>query len=156
MLFPDPAVAGPLALLARIWPVGSVFVSAVDTNPADLLGVGVWVPFAAGRVLVGLDAGQSEFDTLGEEGGSKTHTLTANEMPAHTHAQDPHTHTIPVGATDDTSAPFDRADAGTNASGANATTATGSTTATNQSTGGGQPHNNLMPYRTVRFWLRTA
>jgi hypothetical protein len=60
-----------------------------------------------------------------------SHTHTYTEIVQHTHpATDAgHTHTIPVGATDDTSAPFDRADAGTNASGANATTATGTGTA---------------------------
>lgn len=40
-----------------------------------------------GRVVVGRDSGQTEFDTLGETGGAKTHTLTAAEsgLPAHTH-----------------------------------------------------------------------
>lgn len=50
------------------------------------------LPNLKGRVPVGLDAGQTEFDTLGETGGAKTHTLTAAEMPAHTHVQDAHTH----------------------------------------------------------------
>lgn len=61
-----------------------------------------------------------------------THVVTITD-PGHTHTQQAHSHTIPVGATDDTAAPFDRADAGTNASGANATTATGTATAVNNS-----------------------
>lgn len=128
--------------LEAVYPVGSIFASVVNTDPAVLLGFGVWAAFGAGRVLVGLDAGQAEFDTLEETGGAKTHLLSLSEMPAHTH-------TIPVGATDDTSAPFDRADAGTNASGANATTATGST-------GNGTAHNNLQPFIVVRYWKRTG
>lgn len=66
----------------------------------------------------------------GVTGGSATHSHTYTDIIQHTHAvsiSDPgHTHTLPVGATDDTSAPFDRADAGSNSSGANATTASGS------------------------------
>jgi microcystin-dependent protein len=51
------------------------------------------VPNLSGRVLVGRDAGQTEFDTLGETGGAKTHTLTSGEMPSHSHTQDAHNHT---------------------------------------------------------------
>ena len=51
------------------------------------------VPNRKGRVGVGRDAAQAEFDVLGETGGAKTHTLTAAEMPIHTHVQDSHNHT---------------------------------------------------------------
>lgn len=56
-----------------------------------------------------------------------THTVTVTD-PGHNHTQSGHSHSMPVGATDDTSAPFDRADAGTNTGGANATTNTNSAT----------------------------
>lgn len=99
MRFP-PADTGALDSLARAWPVGSVFVSAVATNPADLLGFGVWAAFGAGRVLVGQDAGQAEFDTLGETGGAKTHTHGTGTLAASAHAgaavadHASHTHTV--------------------------------------------------------------
>ena len=51
------------------------------------------LPNMAGRVVVGIDAGQAEFNALGEKGGEKTHLLTAAEMPSHTHIQNAHTHT---------------------------------------------------------------
>ena len=51
------------------------------------------LPNLKGRVPVGYDSGQTEFDTLGETGGAKTHTLTSSEMPSHTHTQDSHNHT---------------------------------------------------------------
>lgn len=138
------------------FPIGYILISTVNTNPSTFIGYGTWSAFGAGRVMVGLDLGQTEFDTAEETGGAKTHTLTTAEMPSHTHVQDAHSHTLPVGATDDTAAPFDRADAGTSASGANATTATGTATAVNQSTGGGGAHNNLQPYVVTYFWKRTA
>lgn len=50
------------------------------------------LPNLKGKVPVGLDATQTEFDVLGETGGAKTVTLTANEMPVHTHTQNGHTH----------------------------------------------------------------
>jgi microcystin-dependent protein len=51
------------------------------------------VPNLKGRIPVGRDATQTEFDALGESGGAKTHTLTSAEMPSHTHLQDSHNHT---------------------------------------------------------------
>lgn len=63
---------------AALYPVGSIYTqAAVSTNPATLLGFGTWVAFGAGRVMVGVSASDSEFDTLGETGGAKT--------VAHTH-----------------------------------------------------------------------
>ena len=51
------------------------------------------IPNLKGRIPVGFDSSQSEFDTLGETGGAKTHTLTTAEMPSHTHTQNSHNHT---------------------------------------------------------------
>jgi microcystin-dependent protein len=51
------------------------------------------LPNLKGRVPVGADPTQTEFDVLGETGGEKTHLLTAAEMPTHSHTQDSHTHT---------------------------------------------------------------
>ena len=81
------------ALLALVWPIGSVFTAVVSTNPATLLGFGTWSAFAAGRVLVGLDSGDTDFDVVEETGGAKTVTLATAEIPAHTHTQDAHNHT---------------------------------------------------------------
>jgi microcystin-dependent protein len=50
------------------------------------------IPNLQNRVPVGKGA-DAEFDTLGETGGAKTHTLTTAEMPSHTHTQDAHNHT---------------------------------------------------------------
>jgi len=62
------------------YPVGSFFFSALSTNPAEQLGFGTWVP-VVGRVLVGLDASQVEFDTVLEIGGEKLHVLVPAEVP---------------------------------------------------------------------------
>ncbi len=59
------------------------------------------LPNLKGKVPAGLDTSQSEFNTLGKTGGSKTHTLTINEMPSHTHTQNPHRHWISSARRDD-------------------------------------------------------
>lgn len=123
------------------WPVGSVFISVVSTSPATLLGGGTWVAFGTGRVLVGIDAGQTEFDTVEETGGAKTHTLTAAEMPAHVHAEN-----APSSAAGGTL----KFGIDTNASGIQAA---GLDTA---SAGSGGAHNNLQPYVVVYMFKRTA
>lgn len=51
------------------------------------------IPDMRGRVAVGLHSSDSDFDTMGKQGGSKTHALTVEEMPSHTHAQNAHKHT---------------------------------------------------------------
>jgi microcystin-dependent protein len=50
------------------------------------------VPDLQNRVPVGRGP-DAEFFALGQTGGSKTHTLSVNEMPSHTHIQDSHNHT---------------------------------------------------------------
>lgn len=122
-------------LASTLYPVGSIYINAsVSTNPGTLLGFGTWTAYGAGRVIVGLDSGQTEFDTLDETGGAKTHTLTEAEMPAHTH-------TISHQAGDQ------------DGSGSNGSISGSSSTG---STGGGSAHNNLQPYIVAYMWKRTA
>lgn len=68
------------AVLEAVYPVGSIYTNAVNsTNPATLLGFGTWSAFGAGRVMVGYDSGDADFNSAEETGGSKTQNL------AHTH-----------------------------------------------------------------------
>lgn len=43
------------------------------------------LPNIKGRTIVGLDAEDTDFNTIGKTLGEKTHTLTVAEMPEHTH-----------------------------------------------------------------------
>lgn len=65
-------VARRMDLLDLVWPVGSVFIAVVATNPNTLLGGGTWAAFGTGRVLVGINAADVDFDTVEEIGGAKT------------------------------------------------------------------------------------
>ena len=68
-------------LLEALYPVGSVYVSGTSTMPALIAGVGTWARLK-GRMIVGLDEDQVEFDTINETGGAKTHTLTEPQLPS--------------------------------------------------------------------------
>jgi len=96
------------------FPIGSVFISVVSTNPATLLGYGTWSAFGTGRVLVGIDSGDTDFDVVEETGGAKTktilqanlpnistgtgtshnHAFTGDALATHNHTQDAHTHVL--------------------------------------------------------------
>mgnify|MGYP006921347001 CR=1 FL=1 len=128
-------------LLNKLWPVGSVYISVSSTNPGTSMGFGTWVAFATGRTLVGIDTGQTEFDTVEETGGEKTHTLTIPEMPSHTH-----TTTQPLGV---------NANKNFTGTGFNPMTVD-NTAVTINATGGGGAHNNLQPYIVTYMWKRTA
>ena len=96
-------------------------------------------PDFRGRVPVGLDSSQTEFDTLGEAFGSKTHTLTVAEMPTHAHTIDSY----------DTGA--DQTSGGNRAY----LTSGGANDRSTRSTGGGGAHNNVQPSRVVNFIIKT-
>lgn len=125
-----------------IYPVGSIYMSVNSTNPSNLFG-GTWVAWGAGRVPVGVDTTQTEFDTVEETGGEKTHTLTTQEMPNHNHDVN-------------VVYPFDFGGKVTAVANSNSDNTTGTASDVVTSTGGGQAHNNLQPYITCYMWKRTA
>lgn len=133
------------ALLLAAHPVGSIYMSADSTNPATLFG-GTWVNWGAGRVPVGVDSGDADFNAADKTGGAKTHTLTVGQMPTHTHNKYDGANTATMNTSFATGAGFGLC-YGDNAGGTQPFT---------MSTGGGNPHNNLQPYITCYMWRRTA
>ena len=125
------------------YPVGAVYISVVSTSPATLFG-GTWAAWGAGRVPVGIDAADADFDTVEETGGSKTHTLATTEIPEHRHNM-----ALMSGGTAGSSGLNDRA-----ARMYGGITDAGTFFTTN--TGGGGAHNNVQPYIVCYFWKRTA
>lgn len=99
------------------------------------------LPDLRGRVPVGLDSGQTEFDALNEKGGAKTHTLTTNEMPSHNHALSTNAGYYVFGG--GAGNPAQGTGYGTRLSDINSASA-----------GGGAAHNNLQPYIVMNFIIR--
>jgi len=83
---------------SEAFPIGAVFIGVVSTNPGTLLGYGTWSAIAAGRVLIGRDAGDVDFDVAEETGGAKTvasaGTVAAPTLSGSTAAEAAHTHSV--------------------------------------------------------------
>ena len=124
--------------LDKIYPVGSIYINTTGTNPSTFLG-GTWSSFGAGKVPVGQDTTQTEFDTLGETGGSKTTTIGTTNLPW----------SVPIRANLSTTGDgFTQMNYGI----------TGWNWYSNNSvnTATSVPVNNLQPYIVVSMWVRTA
>lgn len=145
--------------MQALYPVGSIYVNATSsTNPATLLGFGTWTAFGAGRVMVGLDAGDTSFDTAEETGGSKDAIVVSHTHTATSTVTDPgHKHNLIQGGNDDSiGAYIDSADNNTQTR-QTATATTGITVATTIASSGSSGTNaNLQPYIVVYMWKRTA
>lgn len=98
------------------------------------------LPNLKGKVVVGYDISDSDFNVVGKTGGEKTHTLTINEMPSHVHGQNV---TAGSGGTairndyreDNSGIPYPQ---GINTN----------------SAGGGQAHNIMQPYITMNYIIK--
>ena len=62
-------------ILDRIYPVGSIYMSATlsPTSQVEAALGGTWVAWGSGKVPVGVNTSDADFDTVEETGGSKTH-----------------------------------------------------------------------------------
>ena len=128
-----------IEVLKKAYPIGSVYINASNsTNPASLLGFGTWVAFGAGKVMVGLDAGDTSFDTVGETGGEKTHTLTTAEMPTHTHTIWNLNHPVGIGSDPSLRGVYNYVK-----------------DQPSGSAGSGSAHNNLQPYIVFNYIIKT-
>lgn len=131
-------------VLTNAYPIGSIYMNVSGTNPGSLLG-GTWTAWGSGRVPVGVDAGNGNFNTVEKTGGQSEVTLTTEEIP-------PHAHKFWVLQWNQTIGNTTLVE-GHDVSGENKAE-------TDASCGlpGGETkaHNNLQPYITCYMWKRTA
>lgn len=154
--------------LVGAYPIGSIYMNAaVATNPATLLGFGTWVAFGAGKVPVGLNAADSDFNTVEGTGGSKDSIIPTHNHAAGTLATDSqgaHQHTTGTGRAASTAGSTISYFAGlqggasgtalstTNSAGSHVHSISGDTANAGESATG----KNLQPYIVVYMWKRTA
>ena len=118
--------------LLMVYPVGSIYISVNSTSPASLFG-GTWEILNDVFLLAA-----GSYANAGTFGGEATHTLTVDEMPAHSHS-------IPY---------MPGHDEGVEWVGQSGTAA--SQTRSTDINGGGAAHNNMPPYMAVYMWKRVA
>jgi hypothetical protein len=139
-------------VLEAAYPVGSIYMATVATNPGTLLGVGTWTALGEGRVLVGVGAGAGLTSrALDDTGGSEDSVVVDH---THTATQSAHTHTV-NGQTNDGSGPAFDMGTGTGVAIQTTSSATPAITvdATTDSDGIG---TNMPPFLAVHMWERTA
>lgn len=96
------------------------------------------LPDLQGKIPVGLDENDTDFDTLGNTGGEKEHTLTIDEIPTHNHG-------VQTGNVISTTSGGYGVANNFNTSGTQMSTA---------NRGGGQPHNILQPYIVQNYIIK--
>lgn len=124
------------SLANLFFPIKKVVIFNDNDDHSNYLGF-TWKRIASGKMLVGIDSADTDFNTIGKTGGEKTHTLTIDEIPSHSH----NTYYGPSGnvyaGTTTTKTASPRDDLITY-------------------TGGGQAHNNMPPYQVVALWQRVS
>ena len=130
------------AMLNKIYPVNSIIIRDSSTDMSKWLGF-TWTKVFAGKVLVGVDSTDNDFKTVGKTGGEKTHKLTVDEMPSHSHK-------LYINATGTTVPAWTTRHLFEQVGLEHAAQENHLSSA-----GGSQPHNNLQPYQVVAYWKRT-
>ena len=140
----------------NLYKVGDIIHTRESTNPSNRY-VGTWELIGQGKVMVGVDPNDADFNTVGKTGGEKTHKLKVEEIPNHPHSLQM------AGTRLDANGDFIfRMQAGVGGNGGNfwnlglARTGNGSHDASITSHCGDKAHNNVQPYETCYIWCRTA
>ena len=122
--------------------VGDILQTVNPENPSVSWPGTTWEPCGQGRVLIGTGSnGTTNYATVGATGGTDGVVLTTNQMPSHTHR----TGISPT-------ASYGPGPAGNTT----AQVSFSQTASPSEATGGGQSHENRMPYFTVYMWKRTT
>lgn len=150
------------ALLAG-HPIGSIEVNVSGDNPGTYLG-GTWESFGTGKTLVGIDASQTEFNTIEKTGGSKTHSHNYGLKAGGYYCD-----TVLTESTQDGVFTWDSNNNRTlmtlnssvgsqsvNVNGGNATSSKSANMAHYQAIANTSYTSNLQPYITVYFWKRIS
>lgn len=129
-------------LINIIYPIGSIYMSTSSTNPSTLFG-GAWEAWGSGRVPVGVNTNDSDFNTVEKTGGSKD--LQAHEHPVYWAE-------FPITGNKSALNHYDNAER-TPTFNVNDTT---SSPMVHTSSAGTGNSGNLQPYITCYMWKRTA
>lgn len=130
-------------LYNAIFPIGQIVIKGDNEDYSNWLGF-TWERTAVGKVLVGIDSTDNDFNEIGATGGAKTHTLTQSELPK----------TIGQALIYDSTATAQTSSTDALATQWSQNYRSGLYNVVNQN--GGNAHNNVQPYQVVAYWKRTA
>lgn len=142
------------------YPVGSIYMSVLATNPSVLLGTGTWAKYAEGQTIIGQKSSDALFGTSGNNGGSRDAIVVSHNHSASSNNDGNHRHSINGRGIDNSSTTvsgvgvdsYSSHDAfpNTNYAGSH----NHSITVNNRGSSG--VNQNLPPYITTHIWVRTA
>lgn len=125
-------------LLSEVFPINKIEVFFDAEDHSSFLGF-QWEMVSQGKMPIGLNTSDTDFDSIGKTGGEKEHTLTSDEIPPL--SVNLKGARIGAGGTQEliywNGASTDYIGVGT-------------------TDGGEQPHNNMPPYIVMAFWKRIA
>lgn len=135
-------------ILNKCYPIGSLYWTEKEENPASLLGGGGWTQIKDKFILAAGDIYKK-----GQTGGEATHVLTVDEMPTHQHD---YRLFSTVGSTsyDAQQGKFMTATQGANSSESFLCGPGKSKEAHILPKGSSQAHNNMPPYEVFYCWKR--
>lgn len=144
-----PEEVGALPMTYCPYGVGDILTTKNNSSPASRWEGTVWAAVGTGRVLVGIDANDSDFDAVGKIGGEKKHAITLDELTAHGHV-------VQGGGAG--SKIMEWSGSGTYGISLSYSGQQGNGNSMYKAinTGRSQPMNILQPYETVYRWERTA
>lgn len=172
-------------IYGTLYPIGEILITHRTGNPSSWMAPyleTVWQRYGEGRVMVGYDAAQTEFNALDKTGGNKATVLTPDNIPAHRHgvaghngataSAGLHSHGIISAASPTGSHGHDgagsastlaRSPTNTNEVGPGVTSVAGAHTHAfsippyqTDVFGKGDPFSNLPPYVVVYMWIRVS
>ena len=153
-----------------MYPIGSVIASVnPDFNPNKVYPKQIWVRFAEGRTLVGVDEADPLFSEAERVCGEQEHVLSTEELPSHEHtisgtaaSGGAHTHPMyirkncSVGGSAWKSGSTSDNEGSVNSRIASAGAHTHTLSGTAVAAGGSEAHNNIQPSIAVYYWKRVA
>lgn len=139
-------------LYDAIFPIGQIIIKGDDADYSNWLGF-TWERTAVGKVLVGYDNKDTDFNTIGKTGGEKEHTLTIDEMPSHSHDMDEESYS---GGGYKNKMGIRQDGGGSSHLIPQYAQTTSYSVYKPTYTGGGQAHNNMPPYQVVAYWKRVS
>ncbi len=69
------------SIFNSVYPVGTIYMTVTEVNPHELFG-GIWISWGSGRVPIGVNTTNPDFNSIERLGGSASHTHTLDSAAA--------------------------------------------------------------------------